>query len=1257
MRRPTNHPAVNANPTGTLAHARMPIRLALLAGVLPAMLISRTLLTQPSETLRGRVVSDSARVIIGAAVSITRGPDFFVQTTATDESGSYSVTFERGTGDYFVSVQAAGFRPARRRVSRIANNRVMIADFVLTTTLSPLEAVKVMADRPVRASVAVSPTAPEIGASERFNEGVVGGIAPGDAGNILATVSTVPGSVMTTNGVSMLGASATSNLTTLNGLAIGATALPRAAAVDTRVTGATFDATRGGFSGANIDVRLAPGSRTFQDRTVYSSLDADALQITDAAGRALGAPVTMWRTSAGMSGEAIRGALLYNTAVDVSRRVADRPTLSVADPVAYRIAGIAADSVQRLRGIASRVGIPLTQGGIPTGLRRDALSAIARLDDTRDAGRTRTMTMYLNENRADNEETAILGAPSTGINRLDRAFGAQFSEGRWSGPGNTKLRVTKVGVGVTATVLSPYRSTPAVDVVVRSEGDTANAGAGVAEVALGGSGSDDSKSLRWTAEASHEEVRTMRGQRHLLRAVVWGRVDGLTQTGGGNTSGRFSFASLEDLEEGNPSTYTRTLVHPQRKGQTWNLATAASHTYRPNRFFSVLYGVRAEGNGLVQAPARNPALENALSIRTGGVTPTLHLSPRVGFTYTFSRTQTANIFTNSNRRGLWYRYPTGVLRGGIGEFRDLWHPDGLADASARTGLGGGTVTLSCVGAATPQSGWALSSSQPNQCRDGSGPLGEVAPTVTLLGRGFELPRSWRATLDYTLTHWNVVWRARALGSYDLNQPSQIDANFQPTPRLVLPAEADRPVFASPDAIDSRTGRISPAEARRTTEYGRVTMLTNDLRGRGAQLNVSMASDHLAPAWRGWPLWSVNYSLQRVDRQTRGFDGAAFGDPTAIEWAPAWSDARHQWVVQLGAQGPFGSLSAFARMQSGLPFTPLVQGDINGDGRSGDRAYIPDPSTTNDAALANGLRTLLLTGSRTARECLERSIAHPLQRNGCRGPWTRSINLTWSPPVSFDSKSWRSRVIMTVFATNVVSGLDQLLNKEGALAGWGGVASPNAILLVPNGFNAGQRTFRYDVNPQFAETRPSRTTWREPFRVTIDFRLRLHVDGDLQALRRAVEPVRVDGKWERRSADALFDHYLAETSSIYRWLVYEADSLLLRPEQIAALRAQDSLYSDSVRAIYRPLVTFLATQVTGAASKEVLSMVKSAQVAYWDHFWRQPEVAATLLDAPQIMQVPMLRDMLATTPERRKRTEYSVEHPVPSKHTLAAVRTN
>jgi hypothetical protein len=197
------------------------------------------------DVVRGRVTDDSAHAVIGATVMITRGPDRLTQQAVTDSTGAYRSRFEAGTGDYLVYVSVVGFKPVRRRVQRQADERELVADLTLARDLTVLAAVKVTATRPERASNDVEPSDPEPGSGDRWKEGVEGQVSPSVAGDLNALAGTMPNVTMTPAGASILGSGSESNLTTLNGMGFASANVPRAARTETRVTGATFDATRG----------------------------------------------------------------------------------------------------------------------------------------------------------------------------------------------------------------------------------------------------------------------------------------------------------------------------------------------------------------------------------------------------------------------------------------------------------------------------------------------------------------------------------------------------------------------------------------------------------------------------------------------------------------------------------------------------------------------------------------------------------------------------------------------------------------------------------------------------------------------------------------------------------------------------------------------------------------------------------------------------------------------------------------------------
>ncbi len=1214
-------------------------------GVSFLVLTARRLDAQDSspDLIRGRVTDDSSRAII-ATVMVTRGPDRLTQQATTDSAGNFRVRFDEGTGDYLVYVRAPGFSPARRRVQRQTDEHELVANFTLQRAqVATLDTVKITAQKPERADNSVNPSEPETGSSEKWRDGVNGQISPTVAGDLNAIAGTMSNVTMTGSGPSILGSGPGSNLNTLNGMGLAASAIPRAAHTETRVTAATFDPARGGFTGANVDVRLGAGDRNYQRRNAFLTLDPRSIQFTDATGRSLGAASGGARGSVGADGEIIRGATTYNVALDLGRSLSDPSTLLNADPQALLSAGAAPDSVARLLAFAAPLGVPLVVLGVPTNRQHDAVTWLGRLDDTRDTLSTRALTGYAGFTRDGALGFGPLSAPSAGSEKRERTLGAQLTLGSYIGAGRRTLNETRIALSRVRTEVAPYQALPGATVLVRSANPVA--GTNVTSVILGGGSFLPTQESKWTLEAGNQTDWNAHGKTHRFKGLLWGRVDGLSERGFSNGLGSFAFNSIEDFAARRASSFSRTLSQPPREGKVWNTAAALAHRFAPSRYFSILYGARLEADGFISKPARNIALEQSLGVPTGVAPSRLHLSPRVGFTFTYNRDKDNGSGIMMNQTGTFYRSVSGTIRAGIGEFRDLLHPGTLADASASTGLAGGTSVLNCVGAAVPTPDWSLfaadPSSIPSQCVNGSGVLAERAPAVTLIDPSYDVPRSWRASLDWSTSVNTWLLQVGTLASYDLAQPGVVDANFAGLSRMTLADEANRPVFVSAASIDLASGVVSAVESRKSNQYGAVGVRVSDLRGYGGQLNVALSPD-VFKFRNGLQFYgSIGYTLQATRRQFRGFDGAAFGDPRVREWAAGPNDARHILVLTSGfSTAKIGTVTLFARAQSGLPFTPLVQGDVNGDGRSGDRAYVPNPETASDLNLAAQLRTLLANGSPTARGCLIANLGAVAPRNGCRGPWTQSLNIQWRPPTP---RRWGNRVTPNVYLENVLAGIDQLVHGN-SLRGWGSPATPDPVLLVPRGFDATNRRFNYDVNPRFGDTRPARTLFRNPFRVVIDFSFDLSTPYDLQQLRRAVEPVKGPTGWHRRTADSLTAFYLGRTSDIFKLLIEQSDSLFLSKAQVKALDGADSSYSARVRELYVPLGEFLA-RGQGGAGKAELDSVQATQKKYWKIFWEQPEIAAAIVTPSQRELMPMFKAMLGIPTRNREQAQWMFGNPV------------
>ncbi len=1208
-----------------------------------------SLVAQSSETVRGKIVDDSGKVVVGATVTVTRGPDRLVQTTLSDSVGQYSSHFEEGTGDYLVHVAYTGFQSARRRVQRVGSERVLVADFTLARDVTTLAAVITTANRPVRASNSVGPGNTETGGSEQWSSGVNGQVLPGSAGDLAAMAGTLPGVTITGAGPTMLGASSESNLTTLNGMALPGGSLPRAARTNMRVTGATFDPTRGGFSGANIDVHLGAGDRNFQRRNAFLTLNARQLQVTDQVGRSLGLVNRGFRGSVGADGEAIRTKLLYNIALDVDHRESSPATLVAGDANAWQRAGVSPDSITRLLSIASQSGIPVAGSAVPSNRARDAVTFLGRFDYISDSLRTLTLTTYLSTLREGALGYGPLAAPAAGGENKNNTMGVQFMHSQYVGKANNALTQNRLALSRVKQRTSPYQELPSASVLVRSITDASTSD--IASLSLGGNSWLATNDASWTAEGSNETIWMARGSRHRFKSQAWFRADGLNQTGISNERGSFTYNSLQDFADNKPSSYSRTVQQPERSATALNSAVALAHQWNPSRWFNMLYGARVEGNAFSGAPPKNSAIENSLAVKTGVSPLRVHVSPRVGFNYTYNRDRDNGNSVNMNQVGTFYRPTMGFLRGGIGEFRDLYRPSMLADAVAGAGLPGSTLFLSCVGSAVPIPDWQgmneASAQFPSMCADGSGALAERAPSVTLVSEDFDVPRSWRASLGWASNVGRFITRLDALGTYDLSQPSTVDANFAGISQFTLASEGNRPVYVSPAAIDANTGIVSAREARISDDFGRVAMRTSDLRGYGGQITTTIQPD-MMHFRSGISLYSsVSYTLQRVLRQYRGFDGANFGDPRTAEWSSSNNDARHAFVLQGGVSLPkVGTITLFSRVQSGLPFTPIVQGDVDGDGRSGDRAFIP--TAASDANSASAMSSLLAAAPNNVRECLVSQGGQVAGRNSCRGPWTQQLNLTWTPQIPF-KVAGRSLSANVVFE-NPLAGIDQLVNGASNMKGWGAQAIPDPVLLIPRGYDAAQQRFNYDVNPRFGDTRAFRTLSRSPFRVTIDFSMDLSTPFSVQRLRRVLEPVKIQGRWERRSTDSIASYYLrTTTSSIYRIVLANSDSLFLTSAQHDALFRADSIFGDTVRKIYAPLAEYLANHEGNKPGAASLDSAEAAESRYWSVFWDQVAIVVPILTPQQIEWLPLLKNISVIPKESHKGSRWYFGYPVPLVH--------
>jgi hypothetical protein len=644
-----------------------------------------------------------------------------------------------------------------------------------------------------------------------------------------------------------------------------------------------------------------------------------------------------------------------------------------------------------------------------------------------------------------------------------------------------------------------------------------------------------------------------------------------------------------------PASFSRSLGTATLTGSVWNGFIAASDTWRVSQGLNVMYGIRAEANHYTSAPAFNPLVQSVFNLRTDAAPNTVHISPRLGFTWT---RVADNGSVEFNKLGQLPVGPAGNLHGGIGEFRGILPASLLANASASTGLPNGVRSLTCVGDAVPTPDFAqyLSNpaSIPTQCLTGTQPaFADAAPVVQLFDPHYTAPRSWRANLGYASSYRLLSYSIEGMYSLNLNQPGRSDVNFNDTQRFVLPDEG-RPMFVDAGNIVAASGAVSSEQARISPLFGHVIDNVSTLTSRSRQMTMSLSP--ILDRMSNWFL-AVNYTLGDTRALETGFDGSTFGSPMTRKWARGDFDIRHQLLLQGGYSFGNVSLTLFGRLQSGLPFTPMIAGDVNGDGMANDRAFIFDPATMTDASLASATRTLLESSSPRVRNCLTRQMGRGAGRNSCEGPWTTSLNAELSYSGTMPITHQYGTIALAF--SNPLGGLDQVLHGANHLRGWGTAAYPDQMLYTPVGFDAATNRFKYVINPRFGSTDPANTLLRAPFRVTLDIALTLGRPLDQQQIDRWIKPGRGGRPGPKLTANELERRYARSVPDPYKAILQESDSLLLTRDQFEALQSADKVYLTRIDSVWAGLGEYLAGLPDQYSLAEALKRQDSAVDAGWE----------------------------------------------------------
>lgn len=1056
----------------------------LLPGVLAAQVGSTT------DVLTGVVTDDQDRPLAEAVVEATSLETEITRQARTDARGRYTILFPDGGGQYRLTVRSIGMQPFQGVIQRFADEDRIVTNVRMSSVPTRLSEVVVQGRRPPPMGGQDLPTP---GSVERVLTPDQLARLPVDASdlNVLALLApgvvAVAGDDSTAAGFSVAGQRPTSNATTLDGASFGANMIPQEALRASRVITNSYDVARGQFSGGQISMTSRGGTNVRQGSMSWSLRDEE-LTFGDDGRDPFASGFSQNQFSGGVGGPIVRDRLFLFGSGQARLRSDAFQTLLNAPVGALDRLGTNADSLARFLSLAEQTGAP-----IPTRINdsrsSDDFSGLARIDWMVAPAHTVTLRGDLRHNRQDPLRTSPLSLPEVAARNSGTSGGGLLTVS--SRFGVQVLNEFRIYANRSRSTGEAFNDLPQGRVQVASQ--LVDGGTGVANYLFGGNPSAARSSVTSGLEVANEASWISPAGAHRVKVGLLYKEGRSEQDVSSNRFGTFSYQSLQDLEANRPSTFTRTLAPTTRASTSVDKAAYLADTWRAGGGWQLTYGLRIERSGFRGTPEYNPQVEALFGVRTDRLPTETRLSPRLGFSW-------------MPQGGGFGQPPRYTVRGGIGEFRSPIPAMLVGSAQAATGLSASEAQLFCVGTNVPVPDWtayrADVSSIPNTCLDGaSGTLPTRSPSVTAFDPGFGAPRALRASLGGTrrmgLTrslNLDLSW-ARGLGQSgvtDLNLGDQ---------RFGLAGEGGRPVYANPAAIDPASGAIPIAASRIHPSYGQVLVLDSRMQSRSWQATLSYNGILLQ---RGL-MYNLSYTLSDVRDQGSGGTGRGFGgqstagDPNVRDWARSDFGRTHSFLATITYPVLNGlEITTISRLSSGTPYTPMVGGDINGDGARNDRAFIFGPAAAPDAEVASAMSRLLTDGSPGARACLEAQQGRVADRNSCTGPWQPSLEfqLNYRP----DWFGLQRRLTVSMTTVNLLGGIDQLLHGADNIRGWGQGARPDGTLLYVRGFDPQTQQFRYVVNERFGATGARGTAIRIPFQLGIQARYALGPNrGGIQGL--------------------------------------------------------------------------------------------------------------------------------------------------------------
>jgi hypothetical protein len=948
-------------------------------------------------------------------------------------------------------------------------------------------------------------------------------------------------------------------------MATGLIGLPRTMNARQVFRTTKYDPAVGWFSGGASDVTVAPGN-IFATRYGYIALDDPVLQVGAPGLPANGGRFSQTVLDLGAAGPtSSMDRYFYNVGVRVSHRIQRTASVGDADSSALRALNLSPSALQQVTQFATRLGIPV--GGALSSS-KDRITFVARIDRAPfdwaklvAAERTFGFLVFAEWAEQSGVGRDIANFSSRG-SKLSHILGGVGLT--WSGLWRDRLIDVRSTFSMSHDAVTPM--TPGPSAII----EVAAADSGFGTALIGGDATTRG-SERWTWEnkATLERLARRHGW-HQMKLAADVRIDGARQSSSLD-AGQYTYALSAATTDVYPVSFLRRAQDPDASVSVVNGFVSVGDQWRPTPYLRIDGGVRLEANRFLGGSGNRPDGEvfETPSIATGPAS--IALIPRLGLGWNVNAPsggpRTVDDFLQ------WLVSAPIRVRAGIGAYRGFVGPDQWLSVAA-TGARSATRDIICVGSSVPAPSWTSGGAvtNPQACRD-SGASGLASlPVTNRRAADWGPPISWRSTVGWSSAVGALSYSVDATWSVTRHQSSMVDENLARTPAFVTTDE-HRPIFVPVAAIDVLTGALSIAESRTNKSLGVETVLLSDAWSRARDVTISLAP--VSESVSGW-IPRLIYSWGDVRAANRELTTTTFANPRDFSSEPGRDDIRHSVQLQVTRRIGEVVIAAFARWTSGAPFTPIVDRDVNGDGRINDRAYLYDLAPNGNASLGRALALLLPTLPHNVQSCLSRQMGYAASPNSCRGPWTSEFTLRASIPGVAIRLPGRVTAI-TLYVNNSLGGLDELFHGTRDLRGWGAPTGVDAVLWQVRGFDAGTKQFRYSINPNFGRTRASEILLRRPTQLTLEASIDIgRPIGELQA-ERYLKIGRRGYPGKPLTVQDYRSRYAAVIRNPADAILAESDSLLLTDRQIQSLQSLQSGIGAHLDSAWTALAEFMVAQ--------------------------------------------------------------------------------